>query len=80
MHIHAGMNLNSAGIYGAAAGRAEAAQRAAEVRRKLARSAERIESDADANEDLLVGKWMDEHHGRVLRDDEYHGGGDAEFS
>jgi len=73
MHIHGNqMNLNSASLYSAAgAEKAAAAQRSAEVRKKLLRSAA-IEGTTDPEEALLIGHWLGSAQGQVLNEDEYH--------
>jgi len=74
MHIHgAGMNLNAADLHSAGAAQsAAAAQRAAETRKKLARSAQEIDSTSTPEQGFLVGQWMDSRHSQVLSEDQYH--------
>ena len=74
MHIHGNsMSIQSASLYAAAQGeKAAAAQRAAEVRKRLLKSAQSIESGADPDATLLIGQWLDSRHSQVLPQDEYH--------
>jgi hypothetical protein len=67
MHIHGNsMNVNSANLYSAAQGeKAAAAQKAAEVRKRLLKSAAKIEDQPSSNEDFLISRWMDSRHGQV---------------
>lgn len=60
MHIHGNsMSLNAIDAYSAAQGaKAAAAERAAEVRKKLLKSAFRIEG-ASEEETLMIGRWLD---------------------
>lgn len=74
MHIH-GNSLASiaADIYSSAqAEREAAAQRAAEVRKKLLKGASEIEGAATPEETLLIGQWMDSRHSQVQTEDQYH--------
>jgi hypothetical protein len=74
MHIHASsMNMNSASLYSAAgAEKAAAAQCAADIRRKLMKSASDIEGVASPDQTYMIGQWMDARHSQVLSGDEYH--------
>ena len=74
MHIHASqMDPNAASLYSAAsAEKAAATQRAADVRRKLMKSASDIEGVAGPEEAFMIGQWMDARHSQVLTGDEYH--------
>ncbi len=74
MHIHASqMDPNSASPYSsAAAEKAASAQRAADVRRKLMKSASDIEGVSSPEEANMIGQWMDARHSQVLTGDEYH--------
>ncbi len=67
MHIHGNsMAVNSANFYSAGQGeKAAAAQRAAELRRKLLKSAAEAEGAASPEESLLIGQWMDARHSQV---------------
>ncbi len=67
MHIHGNsMAVNAANFYSATQEeRAAAAQRAANVRKKLIRSASEIEGAASPEETLLIGQWMDSRHSQV---------------
>jgi hypothetical protein len=67
------MNINAANFYSVGNGeRAAAAQRAAEVRKKLLKSASSLEGEASPEESLLIGQWLDSRHSQVLSQDEYH--------
>jgi hypothetical protein len=73
MHIHpAAIGLHSINTYAAGNERAAVAQRTAEVRKKLLKSARSIETDASPEETLLIGQWLDSRHSQVLPADEYH--------
>jgi len=74
MHIHATqMNMNSASLYSAAgAEKAAAAQRAADVRRKLVKSASDIEGAPSPDEAFLIGQWIDSRHSQVESAEQYH--------
>jgi hypothetical protein len=74
MHIHGNsMNVNAANFYSAAEGeKAAAAQRAADVRKKLLKSASEIEGSATPEETLLIGQWMDGRHSQVQSEEQYH--------
>jgi hypothetical protein len=74
MHIHATqMNMNSASLYSAAAAeKAAAAQRAADVRKKLMKSASDIEGVSSPDEAFLIRQWVDSRHSQVESADEYH--------
>jgi hypothetical protein len=67
------MNVNAASLYSAAQGeRAAASERAAEVRKKLLKSASSIEGDSGSEETLMIGHWLDGRHSQVLDEDQYH--------
>ena len=72
MHIHASsMNMNSASLYSAAgAEKAAAAQRAADLRRKLMKSASDIEGISSPDEAFMIGQWMDSRHSQVESPDQ----------
>jgi hypothetical protein len=76
MHIHGNsMNFQITGISSASAAANEAArQRAAEVRRKLMRSATEIEGEgiSSPEEAFLIGQWMDSRNSQVMGEDQYH--------
>ena len=75
MHMHpAAIGLQPISSYAAGNERAAAAQRAAETRKRLLKSAQSIESDAATDPDatLLIGQWLDSRHSQVLPGDEYH--------
>lgn len=75
MHIHGNMmNVQSANPYGAAQNeRAAAAQRAAEVRKRLLNSAQSVDGEAGAEETSLIGRWLgdDEYHSSSGRDPDF---------
>jgi hypothetical protein len=81
------MSINAASLHSAAQGeRAAALQRAAEVRKKLLRSASSIEGDSGSEETLMIGHWLDSRqdgrHSQVLDGDEYRtaaSGKDSDF-
>ncbi len=84
MHIHGNsMAVNPADFYSAAQGeRAAAAQRAADVRKRLLKRASEIEGAATPEESLLIGQWIDSRHSQVQSEDPYHSsaaGRDSEF-
>jgi hypothetical protein len=74
MHIHGNsMSVQAANFYAASQGeRTAAAQRAAEVRKKLLKSATTLDGSASPEETVLIGKWLDGRHSQVLSGDEYH--------
>jgi len=74
MHIHpAAIGQHPINISAAGNERAAAAQRAAEVRKRLLKSAAEIDADSNSDPDatLLVGQWLDSRHSQVLPGDEY---------
>ena len=84
MHIHGNhMNMNSANLSAlAGANQAAAAQRAADVRKKLLKYATSAATDAEpgsapgsSEETVWVGRWMEETPSQTLPGDEYHAGG-----
>jgi hypothetical protein len=73
MHIHpAAVGVHSINTYAAGNDRSAAAQRAAEVRKRLLKSAQSIEPGTDPDATLLIGQWLDSRHSQVLPQDEYH--------
>jgi len=73
MHVHGNQtNLNAVNPYSAAAERAAAAQRAADVRKKLLKSAGGAEGRASPEEALMLDKWTGSAQGQVQGDTEYH--------
>jgi hypothetical protein len=73
MHIHGSqMNPNAVNPFSAAAEKAVAAQRAADVRKKLMKSATDIEGVSSPEEAFMVGQWMDSRHSQVQSQDQYH--------
>lgn len=84
MHIHgSGMNSNAVGLHSAiATDKAGAAQRAAEVRRKLAKNAQEIGAASSPEENFLIGQWTDSRHSQVESENQYHtsaAGKDTDF-
>ncbi len=75
MHIHGNMmNVQGANLYSAGLQeRAAAAARAAEVRKRLLKSAQSIEGEATP-EEALMGQWLDAQSGQESNEDEYRGG------
>src|SRR5580658_4058942 len=67
MHIHgAAMNSYALGLSTAAqAEKAASAQRAAETRKKLLNSAQRIEGELSPEANLMIGQWLDSRHSQV---------------
>ncbi len=73
MHIHpVAVGLHPIHTSAAGSERAAQAQRAAEVRKRLLKSAQSIESGTDPGTTLLIGQWLDSRHSQVLSSDEYH--------
>jgi hypothetical protein len=74
MHIHGNsMSINAANFYSAAQNeKTAAAQRAADVRKKLLKGAAEIEGASTPEESLLIGQWMDSRHSQVQSEDQYH--------
>ena len=75
-------NLNPINPYSAAAEKATAAQRAADVRKKLLRSDGGIDGAASPEEASLIGKWMNATNSQTQVDVEYHTAGagrDSDF-
>jgi hypothetical protein len=73
MHIHpAAVGLHAINTNALANERAATAQRAAETRKRLLKSAQSIEADADSDATLMIGQWLDSRHSQVLPGDEYH--------
>jgi len=64
MRVHGNqMNLNTINPYSAAAEKAVAAQRAANVRKKLVKSADELAEMPE--ETLLISSWLNANQGRV---------------
>ena len=74
MHIYGNsMSINAADFYSAGEyEKAAAAQRAANVRKKLLKGASEIEGAATPEESLLISQWLDSRHSQVQSEDEYH--------
>jgi hypothetical protein len=67
------MSINAASFYSAAQNeKTAAAQRAADVRKKLLKGASEIQDASTPEEALLIGQWMDSRHSQVQSQDEYH--------
>jgi hypothetical protein len=67
------MSINAANFYSAAQNeKTAAAQRAADVRKKLLKGAAEIEGASTPEESLLIGQWMDSRHSQVQSEDQYH--------
>ena len=83
MHIHANpTNLNAVNPYSAAADKVAATQRAADVRKKLTKSASDIEGTPSPDEAYMVGHWMDTRQSAPHDGVEYHtsaAGKDSDF-
>jgi hypothetical protein len=76
MHIHGNhLNLNTVNPYSAAAEKALAAQRAADVRKKLAKSTGEIEGSSSPEEAGFLGLWMDSGHGTMHGEADYEASG-----
>jgi hypothetical protein len=76
------VNLNTINPYSAAAEKATAAQRAADVRKKLMKGARGIDGSASPEEASMVGKWMNPTNSETKIDVEYHtasAGRDSDF-
>jgi hypothetical protein len=66
------MAVNAANFYSATQEeRAAAAQRAANVRKRLFRSASQLEGAASPEETLMIGQWMDSRHSQVESEEQY---------
>ena len=73
MHVHpAAVGLHAINTYALANERAASAQRAAETRKRLLKSAQSIAAGSDPDATLLIGQWLDSRHSQVLPGDEYH--------
>jgi hypothetical protein len=84
MHIHpSAIGPYGNNPYAAESDRAAAAQRAADVRKKLLKSASNVEAGASSPEEtLLIGQWLDSRHSQVLPGDVYRSasqGKDSDF-
>ena len=61
MHIHATqMNINAINPYSAAADRAVAAQRAADLRKKLLKNVANLEASSSPEEARMIGQWLEQ--------------------
>ena len=75
MHVHpSAIAQHAINTYASGNQRAAAAQRAAEVRKKLLKAArgegEQVSADPDAT--LFIGQWLDSRHSQTLPASEYH--------
>jgi hypothetical protein len=79
MHIHGNsMSVNQADFYSAAQGeRTAAAQRAAEVRKKLLNGPSAAEGPASPEETLLIGQWLDSRHSQTQSEGQYRSAADG---
>jgi hypothetical protein len=84
MHIHGNsMSVQSASFYSASQGEKTAAERAAEVRKRLLKNAAGMESEDQSGETPAFGQLMDSRHSQVMTGDEYYtaaSGKDSDFS
>ena len=83
MHVHpAAVSLHSINTYALDNERAVAAQRAAEVRKRLLKSAQSIDAAAATDPDatLLIGQWLDSRHSQVLPGEEYYSAAEGKDS
>ena len=70
MHIHANsMNLNAANFYSVGNGEKSAA---AEVRKRLLKSATSIDAVATPEETLMIGQWLDSRYSQLESATDYH--------
>ena len=73
MHVHGSqMNLNPVNPYSAAAEKAVAAQRAADVRKKLLQSGTAIAGEPSPEEALMIAQWMNSGQSQIQHEDQYH--------
>jgi len=74
MHTHGSvLNVQGANFASVSNGeRAAASQRAAEVRKRLLKSAQAPGGDTTPEESKLIGNWLNVYHNQSLADDEYH--------
>jgi hypothetical protein len=59
------MTINAASLYSTTQQERAAAQRAANVRKKLLKNASEIEGEATPEETFMIGQWMDSRHSQV---------------
>ena len=79
MHIHPSViDLHPINSYAAGNERTAAAQRAADVRRRLLKAAQSATAAATPEENLLIGQWLDSLHSQVLPPDSYHAASEGE--
>jgi hypothetical protein len=84
MHIHGNsMNVNAANSYSVAnSEKAAAAQRAADVRKRLLKSAAGLDGTESAEAATLIGHWLGANPNQSEGDAEYHAsssGKDSDF-
>jgi len=72
MHIHGNsMSINAIDLYSAAQGRkAAAAERAAEVRKRLLKNSSLVAGGETPEETLMIGHWLDSQHTQVQSQDQ----------
>jgi len=79
MHIHpSAIGLHPINTSAAGNERAAAAQRGADVRKRLLKAAQRAAAAATPEENLLIGQWLDSRHSQVLPGDSYHAASEGE--
>ncbi|MDR3751237.1 MAG: hypothetical protein P4K94_07090 [Terracidiphilus sp.] len=84
MHIHGNsMGIQAASFYSAAQGEKTAAERAAEVRKRLLKHAAGMDTEDQSEETPSFGQWLDLQHTRLTSGEEYNNaasGKDSDFS
>jgi hypothetical protein len=66
------MNINAANFYSVGNGeKSAAAERAAEVRKRLLKGAANVNGAATSEETLMIGQWLDSRHSQVESNAEY---------
>jgi hypothetical protein len=73
MHIHGNsMAVNAANFYPASQNeKTAAAERAADVRKKLLKGASEAASAATPEESMMISQWLDSRHSQVQSGDQY---------
>jgi len=67
------MAVNAADFYSASQQqRADATQRAAEVRKKLLKGSSQVDAASDPDEAFMIGQWTDSQHSQAQSEDQYH--------
>ncbi len=73
MHIHGNsMNINPASFYSSGNAEAAATQRAADVRKRLLKSAAALDGTVPDDEAMLVNHWLNAHPNQSEAGAEYH--------